>query len=181
MVAITHGSEAAALDAGLLLARLILGLSIAAHGAQKLFGWFGGGGISGMSGFLEGLGFRPGNVFVLAAGCCEFGGGLLTALGLLGPIGPALVIIVMVVAMITVHWSNGFFNEARGIELPLIYSAGAVALAFGGPGELSLDSALRLMGLWAPSTIWLAIGIAVLMALLALVARGHPAHASQAG
>jgi len=89
---------------------------------------------------------------------------LLTALGLFGPIGPALVIIIMIVAMVTVHWSNGFFNEAKGIELPLIYSAGAVALAFAGPGEFSLDSALRLTAVWDPSAVWLAIGIAVLLA-----------------
>ncbi|HEY7635447.1 MAG TPA: DoxX family membrane protein [Gemmatimonadales bacterium] len=164
-----------------MLARLILGLSIASHGAQKLFGWFGGGGIGGMSGFFEQLGFRPGAFFVFAAGLGEFGGGLLTALGLLGPIGPALVIMVMIVAMIAVHWSNGFFNEAKGIELPLIYSAGAAGLAFGGRGAFSFDAALGLTNLWAPSGTSLAIGIGVLFALLSLVARGHPAHASQTG
>jgi putative oxidoreductase len=108
-VDITHSSEAAALDTG---------LSIAAHGAQKLFGWFGGHGINGMSRFFAGLGFWPGNLFILAAGCGEFGGGLLTALGL--------------------------------------------------------------AGVWQPSTVWLAIGIAVLLALLTVAARRHPAPASQA-
>jgi putative oxidoreductase len=179
MVDITNGSEATALDAGLLLARLVLGLSIAAHGAQKLFGCFGGRGINGMSGFFEGLGFRPGNLFVLAAGCGEFGGGVLTALGLLGPVGPALVILVMIVAIATVHWSNGFFNEAKGIELPLIYCAGALAVAFGGPGEFSLDWMLGLADVWESSSIWLTLGIAVLLALLTVAARGHRAHASQ--
>jgi hypothetical protein len=88
---------------------------------------------------------------------------------------------VMIVAMIAVHWSNGFFNEAKGIELPLIYSAGAAGLAFGGRGAFSFDAALGLTNLWAPSGTSLAIGIGVLFALLSLVARGHPAHASQTG
>ena len=78
------------MDAGLVVARVVLGLLMASHGAQKLFGWFGGYGIAGTGGFLESLGFRPGRLFARTAGLGEFGGGLLVALGLFGPVGPAL-------------------------------------------------------------------------------------------
>ena len=83
----------------LLIARLLLGGALFAHGAQKLFGWFGGYGVKGTGGFMESLGFRPGPMFAIAAGLGETGGGLLTALGLGGPIGPALIIMVMIVAI----------------------------------------------------------------------------------
>src|SRR5919109_3686243 len=96
-------------SAGLFVIRLVLGLAMAAHGAQKLFGWFGGHGLAGTGGFLEQqLGFRPGRLFALAAGLGEFGGGLLLALGFLGPVGPAIMIAVMIVAMRTVHVGHGF-------------------------------------------------------------------------
>src|SRR3981189_1818294 len=112
------------MDAGLLIARLILGLAISAHGAQKLFGWFGGYGLNGTGGFFESIGFRPGRLFALAAGLAEFGGGVLTALGFLGPAGPALIILVMMVALLTVHLPHGFFAQSkpgrtsRAVRLP---------------------------------------------------------------
>ena len=99
----TEAIDSQLLDVGLLLVRLVFGLAFAAHGAQKLFGWFGGYGLAGTGGFMESLGFRPGKTFATAAGLSEFSGGLLLALGFLGPIGPALVLSVMVVAVITVH------------------------------------------------------------------------------
>ena len=94
------------MDAGLILARLVIGPLMAAHGAQKLFGWFGGYGLTGTGGFFESLGFRPGRLFAATAGAAEMAGGVLVALGLLGPIGPALVVSVMVVAALSVHWPN---------------------------------------------------------------------------
>src|SRR4051812_5688186 len=97
------------MDTGILVGRLIVGLAMAAHGAQKLFGWFGGYGIAGTGGFFEGLGFRPGRFFATAAGLGEFVGGLLTAFGLFGPVGPALIILVVTVAAAAVHWDKGFF------------------------------------------------------------------------
>src|ERR1700722_9177391 len=92
---------------GLLLIRLI-GLGFATHGAQKLFGWFGGYGLAGTGGVFESIGVRPGRFFAAAAGVGELAGGLLIALGLGGPIGPMLVIAVMVVAALAVHLPNGF-------------------------------------------------------------------------
>src|SRR5882757_8226322 len=107
------------MDTGLLIARLVFGLLMTAHGAQKVFGWFGGYGIAGTAGFLEALGFRPGRVFAATAGLTEFVGGLLMVLGFLGPIGPALVVSVMIVAGVSVHLKNGLFNSSNGIELTL--------------------------------------------------------------
>jgi len=153
------------MSSGLLIARLILGLAIAAHGAQKLFGWFGGHGLKPTGGFFETMGFRPGLLFALAAGLGEFGGGLLTALGLFGPLGPALVILVMIVAMVTVHWHNGFFAASNGVELPLLYATGALAIAFAGPGTYSLDALFGLLSLWTPTMAWTAVALAVVLAL----------------
>src|SRR5258706_4134364 len=96
------------MNEGLLIARLVLGLLMAAHVAQRLFGWFGGHGLAGTAGFFESLGFRPGRLFATAAALGEVGSGLLVTLGLLGPIGPALMLSVMIVAA-SVHWPNGVF------------------------------------------------------------------------
>jgi len=159
------------MDAALLIARLILGLALAAHGAQKLFGWFGGGGLKGTSGFFEGMGWRPGALFAFAAGAGEFGGGLLTAAGLLSPIGPALIMIVMLNAVFAVHWKNGFFAMANGVELPLMNIAGALAIAFGGPGAYSLDALVNFDALSQPATQWIVIAAAVVVAVLNLFAR----------
>ena len=99
------------MDLGLLVVRAVLGLGMAAHGAQKLFGWWGGYGLQGTGGWLESQGFRPGRLFALAAGLTEAAGGLLTAAGLLGPVGPALVVSVMIVAIGVSHWGQGFFAQ----------------------------------------------------------------------
>jgi putative oxidoreductase len=149
------------MDLGLLVARLVLGPLMAAHGAQKLLGWFGGHGLSGTSGFFESLGFRPGRLFAAAAAVGEVASGLLVAFGLFGPVGPALMISVMIVAAVSVHWHNGVFAMSNGIEVPLLYATGALALAFTGPGRFSLDAALGLRSLWTPATtaVVLAVGI----------------------
>ncbi len=144
----------ATLSGGLLVARLVLGLAMAAHGAQKLFGWFGGHGLAGTTGFMEMLGFRPARAFALAAAAGEVLSGLLVALGLLGPVGPAVMLSVMIVATVAVHWKNGFFAMQNGIELGALYATGAVALALTGPGAYSLDALLGLEGLSAaPLTV----------------------------
>ncbi len=162
------------LSAGLLIARLVFGLGIAAHGAQKLFGWFGGYGLAGTGGFFESLGFRPGKAFAAAASLNELGGGLLVALGLLGPIGPALMISVMVVAIPVMHWRNGFFVANNGIELPLLYATGALALAFIGFGQYSLDAVLGLAGLTSPAFAAGAVIVGGLGGLTMLALRRPP-------
>jgi putative oxidoreductase len=106
---------------------------MAAHGAQKLFGWFSGHGLVGTGAFLESLGFRPDRRLAAMAALTEFASGMLVAVGFLGLIGPALMISVMIVAAITVHWKNGVFATANGIELPLLFAGGAFAPALISP------------------------------------------------
>ncbi len=152
---------------GLLLARLVFGLLMAAHGSQKAFGWFNGYGLNGTAGFMESLGFRPGRLFAAAAAFTELTGGLLVALGLLGPVGPALVVSVMIVAAVTVHW-HGVFATANGIELPLLYATVAAALALTGYGRYSLDALIGLQSTPLISVIVLALGAIGGVANLAL-------------
>src|SRR5947207_14472231 len=128
------------MNEGLLVVRLVFGLMMAGHGAQKLFGWLGGHGLAGTGGFFEQIGFRPGRLMAAAAGVGEFAGGLLVAAGVLGPIGPALMLSVMTVAS-SMHLGKGLFVTTNGIEVPLLYTAAAVGLALTGYGAYSLDAA----------------------------------------
>lgn len=162
------------MDTVLLIARLFLGLGLAAHGAQKLFGWFGGGGVNKTGEFFVQLGWNQGPFFAAAAGLAEFGGGMLAALGFLGPIGPAMMIMVMLVAALTVHIHNGFFLDKKGWEIPMSYAMGALLLAFTGPGEYSLDNLLGLEWLSSPQTAWLAVGAGVVIALINVMLRRQP-------
>src|SRR5262245_1565810 len=157
------------MDTALLIIRMTFGLAMAAHGAQKLFGWFGGHGIKATGGFFEAIGFRPGVPFAIAAGLSELGGGTLIAFGLLTPFGAAAVTSAMLVAIISVHVKNGFFAIGNGIELPFLYAVVAVAVAWSGAGSFSLDHVLGL-GLLFPSHI--AIGLLLLAAVGASVTLG---------
>lgn len=130
------------MDIGLLLLRLAIGLTLAAHGAQKLFGWFGGPGLETTGRLFDSLGFRPGRRHALMAGVVESGGGLLLAFGLVTLLGAALVVSVMLVAAISVHLKNGFFIMSGGYEYALTLAVGALALAFTGPGIFSVDAAI---------------------------------------
>src|SRR3954471_15537811 len=126
------------MDTGLLLARVVIGVLMAAHGSQKLFGWFGGYGIAGTAGFFELIGFRPGRLFATAAAVSEVGSGVLLALGLFEPAAAAPMVSVMIVAAGSAHLQHGLFAMKNGIELPLLYGVGAAALALTGPGAFSL-------------------------------------------
>ena len=165
------------LGLGLLLARAVIGLVMAAHGAQKLLGWFGGYGLNKTGEFFGYLGFQPGKLFATAASLAEITGGLLIALGLLGPIGPALVLSVMIVAIITVHWEHGLFAADNGIEVPLLYMTAALGLVLTGYGAFSADAALGIEGFWTPALTWLVVGGGVLGGFANLALRRRPAPA----
>ncbi len=134
------------MDLALLLIRAWLGITFVLHGGQKLFGWFGGGGVSGTSRYLEDLGIRPGRVWAVLAGLGEFGGGILVGLGLLTPLGALLIIFTMVVAISAAAGKHGFWVERGGYEYNLLIIAVATGLILAGPGVYALDRALRLLG-----------------------------------
>jgi putative oxidoreductase len=147
---------------GILLLRLVLGLTLAAHGAQKLFGAFGGHGLRGTGGFFSTLGLRAPLLTALGVGLSEFGGGLLLAGGLLMPFAALAVAVVMLSAIALVHRPNGFWNTNGGYEFNLLIWAAAVALAATGGGRFSLDAFAG----WADNVSGLWWGLGVLWASL---------------
>lgn len=127
-------------DLGILIIRIIIGLYFAAHGAQKAFGWFGGGGPAGTGAFFEQIGIKPGKPMALLAGLGEILGGLLFLLGFLTPLASLLIIVPMIVAILTVHGKNGLFSDKGGIEYNVVLIAVALGLALTGAGSISLDA-----------------------------------------
>jgi putative oxidoreductase len=158
------------MDIGLLLLRLTVGLTLAAHGTQKLFGWFGRPGIDAIGHSFAMLGFPPGRRNAVMAGLAETGGGLLLALGFLTPLAAALLCSVMLVAAISVHIRKGFFVTSGGFEYTLVLGVAALTLAFTGPGSLSLDA---LLGHYLSGTLWgaAALFVGILGGLVALIQR----------
>lgn len=145
------------MDIGLLLIRVVLGGTIAAHGAQKLFGLFGGGGLAGTGAFLESLGFRPGRRHAEIAGVAELACGVMFAVGALTPFAAAGVIGLMLVAAVTVN-SRSFFITQGGYEYNLLLGAAAAGVAFIGPGFVSVD---RLLDLDMRGVGWGALAIVI--------------------
>jgi putative oxidoreductase len=125
-----------------MIVRVVQGSLMAGHGAQKLFGSFGGPGLEGTSGFMEMLGMRPGRPWAYLAGLSEFGGGVLTALGFLNPLGPLGIIGAMAMATVKAHSGKPIWVTEGGAELPVINIAASTALILNGPGKYSLDHAL---------------------------------------
>lgn len=128
-------------DSSLLLLRATIGTLLAGHGAQKLFGSFGGPGLEGTSSMMGSMGLKPSKAWAALAGLSELGGGSLTALGLFNPLGPLGIIGAMAVATGKVHGVSPIWNQEGGPELPLTNSAIAAAVVISGPGRYSLDRA----------------------------------------
>ncbi|WP_320779410.1 DoxX family membrane protein [Streptomyces sp. CRN 30] len=158
-----------AYSVGLLILRLVLGLTVAAHGAQKLFGWFGGGGLDGTGQFFEMSGYPSGKMMALVAGLTETFGGLALVLGLLTPLAGAAVLGTMINAL-AVKWGGGFFAP-EGVEYEVLLTAGAAALALTGPGTIAVDRFLP--GLRAHRLVYgvAAVVLAAVIAGLVLLIR----------
>ena len=125
------------MDLALLILRLTVGLLVAGHGAQKLFGWFGGFGLKGTAGWLHSQGFRPAGIWTALAVLTEVGGGVLFALGLWSPLG-ALGIAASMLTAIKIHWPK-FWVTQGGFEYALVNLAVAASVGIAGPGGFSLD------------------------------------------
>ncbi|MGW6983710.1 DoxX family protein [Streptomyces sp. NPDC054932] len=156
-------------DAGLLLLRLVLGLTMAAHGSQKLFGWFGGGGISGTGQFFTASGYPAGDAMAVLAGLTETLGGLGLVLGLLTPLAGAAIVGTLINA-IAVHGAGAFFAP-KGIEYELLLTAGAAALALTGPGRYAVDRFLPVLRSHRLAHGALAVALGVVLAVVLLLVR----------
>jgi putative oxidoreductase len=165
-------------DLGLLVLRLVVGLTMAGHGAQKAFGWWKGSGRTGWYDVMDRMGFRPRQAWGLASIAAELGGGLLFALGLVTPVAAMALVGQSVVIIFKAHWSRGFWGRDGGYEFPLSLVAGVVAVVGTGAGSLSLDSAL---GLGYPVEVRAALlVIGILGGGAAIVASRMPPAASPA-
>ena len=143
---------------GILILRLAVALVAVAHGTQKLFGWFSGGGLESTGRSFEEIGLRPGRLHALIAGLAEVVGGVLLATGLLTPLGVAAIVGVMAASVGLVHLRNGFFAKSGGYEYPLLIGLAALAIGFVGPGAWSLDHVIG-WSLWGLSWGFGALGL----------------------
>jgi putative oxidoreductase len=130
------------LSIGLLLIRLVIGVLFIGHGAQKLFGWFGGYGLKGTGNWMDSLGLKPGMTMALLAGLTELIGGILFTLGLLTPLAGLMIAATMVIAIVKVHGPNGLWSTQNGYEYNLSLLAVAIGIALIGPGQYALDAFL---------------------------------------
>jgi putative oxidoreductase len=124
---------------GISLLRVVAGLTFMAHGAQKLFGWFGGYGLAGVAQWMESIGITPGYLMAGLAGSAEFFAGLALVVGLLVRPAAVSLLITMLVAITSVHWANGFFITENGFEYAMILALISTVLLIEGAGKLSLD------------------------------------------
>jgi putative oxidoreductase len=167
------------MDTGLLVLRLVVGLLLVGHGTQKLFGWFGGGGLTGTAWFFRSRGYRPPRLMAGLAGTAEVVGGSALALGLMTPLAAAVVIGTMLNAAV-IHWRNGLWVVDNGYEYPLVIATVAVTLSFTGAGGISLDARLGLGGAGMGAGLFaVALGLAAGSALLLRRAVARPASRDQ--
>ena len=167
-----QGGRGMAVDLGLLILRVVVGLFFLGHGSQKLFGWFGGPGFRQTSQWLSAFGLQPPRLWALAVGVVEFGGGCLLVLGLFNPLGSLGIIASMIMAIILVHWPRVWVAQG-GIEYPVVNAAVATALALSGPGRYSLDALLG-TGLPMPATFLVGLAVVLIGVAIALGTRARP-------
>ena len=162
---------------GLLVLRLVLGLILVGHGAQKLFGWWGGSGMTGWTGAMTRMRIRPVVPWAWMSALAEFVGGLLVAIGFLNPLGSFAIAGSMLVAIALVHWPKGFWTTKGGYEFNLLIIAAAAAVAIAGPGAYSLDTVL---GIHLPEPVLLIVGtLATLAGVGVAVGTRAPAEATK--
>jgi len=162
---------------GLLILRLVVGLIVAAHGAQKLFGWWGGPGMSGWTGAMTRMRMRPAVAWAWLSALSELGGGLLFALGFLSPLGSMAIAGSMLVAIALVHLAKGFWVGKGGYEFNLSLLAAAIALALSGPGALSLDA---LFGIHPPEPVTVIVAAVLVIAGVAAALLGRSPRPAEA-
>jgi putative oxidoreductase len=171
---------AVTISASLLILRIVAGLTLAIHGAQKLFGWFGGPGPTRlMQGFGK-QGFKPAWLWVSLVILGELGGGISVAFGFLTPLGAAGIFGAMFMATFKSHWKNGFIVSKGGYEYTLVLMAVSVAIGIGGPGNYSLDA---LFGVALPEAALFGVlaAAAVLVDIIGLLISRPAAAASSGG
>lgn len=149
---------------GLLILRIVTGLVVAAHGSQKLFGWFEGRGFAGTIKWVQGLGFRPPLLWALLSILSELGGSLLLVLGFLTPLAAIGVFAAMLMATLKYNWSKGFWNVKGGYEYTLVLLTIGLVVGITGPGSYSIDA---LLGLTFP--VWLFVGLLVLSLIVVTI------------
>jgi putative oxidoreductase len=163
-------------DLGLLILRLFVGLTLAAHGAQKLVTWWGGPGLAGWTHEIDGMGLRPASFWAISSMLAMLGGGLLVAAGLLTPLGAAALVGPLVVIIFRSKRGKGFWNLKGGAEYPIMLLAAVTTIALTGPGALSLD---RLLGLTVPDMLRFVLVLLAITGGLAAVVFPRPAAATE--
>jgi putative oxidoreductase len=164
------------MELGLFIIHVVVGALVAAHGTQKLFGWFGGHGPARTAASMESLGLRPGSRMAAGAGTAELVGGLMLAFGFLTPVAAVLVTAVMLVAARTAHAGKGPWISNGGWEHVLVIAVVAVGLAFNGAGSWSVDAGIG----WDVSGFWwgLAAAVVALVGATGALAAGRRATSS---
>ena len=150
---------------GLLILRLTVGLIMAGHGAQKVFGWWGGPGITGWIGGMNRMRIRPAVAWAWMSALAELVGGLAVAVGFLNPLGSLAIAAAMLVAIALVHWKKGLWNGKGGFEFNLLILGAAATVAIAGPGAYSLDG---LLGIHLPEPLTLVVGTVATIAGVAV-------------
>jgi putative oxidoreductase len=158
------------LNTGLLILRVVLGLTFVGHGGQKLFGWFGGPGLQTWLGIMQKSRVRPAWFWGWISALSEFIGGILVTLGFLFPLASLAIITVMLVAIIQVHWQKGFWNTKGGFEFDLANISAALALALAGPGAFSLDAIFH-VALPEPGVLLVGLLVVILAVVLEQASR----------